>query len=74
MDEIRALPESDLQAYMQYAAEHLLPSHRRDFYQAQTAYYIAATMGGYKGKISDFMLGANQTADNEPMIDWDGEW
>ena len=47
------MSELDLQSYFAYMREMGLPSHRREFYALQTAYFVAASMGGFKGKMAD---------------------
>lgn len=75
LSEIRAMSEADLRLYALYAENHALPCHRQDWYAAQTAYYVAACMGGYKGKVQDFMLQSKQKAAPQvPEFDnWD-DW
>lgn len=48
---------------------------------AQLTYWVAGTMGGYQGQMTDFLLGADRTAaeaetddTGEEDIDWDGTW
>ena len=42
--------------WARYANEQRLPVRRIEVYLAQIAYYIAATMGGSKSKLSDFLI------------------
>lgn len=81
LSELNKMPERDLQEYARYAAEEMLPSKRRDYYMAQLTYWVASTMGGYQGQMTDFLLGADRTAAEaetddtaEEDIDWDGTW
>lgn len=57
------MPERDLRAYADYAAEFGLPNQRIEWYAAQQAYVSAASLGGYKGKFSDFLLKTNDQAE-----------
>ena len=48
---------------------------------AQLTYWVAGTMGGYQGQMTDFLLGVERTtAEAEPDemveegINWDGTW
>ena len=81
LSELNKIPERDLQEYARYAAEEMLPSKRRDYYMAQLTYWVAGTMGGYQGQMTDFLLGVERTtAEAEPDemveegINWDGTW
>lgn len=56
LSQILMMPERDLRVYAHYAAQFGLPNQRIEIYLAQTAYFIAATMGGYKGSLNDFLL------------------
>ena len=65
------MSEYDLQLYAAYAAEHMLPTRRAEIYAAQTAYIVAQTMGGYKGKFEDFMLGKAEEDGEDFFADFD---
>lgn len=61
LSEIFRLPESHLRIYAAYAAQFGLPTQRLELYAAQQSYMIARTMGGYKGKLSHFLLRENES-------------
>lgn len=69
MSQILAMPERDLRVYADYAARFGLPSQRAELYAAQTAYLIAATMGGYKGSLNDFLLKQSAPTENQEEVD-----
>lgn len=50
------MPERDVRAYAAYFAQHGTPQERAELYAAQQAYLTVASMGGYKGNVSDFLL------------------
>lgn len=43
--------------YWEHSLRHLMPMQKQEYYLAQMAYLVAATMGGFKGGIGDFLLG-----------------
>lgn len=41
---------------MTYAAEFMLPQRRNEYYLAQISWAVATSMGGYEGRVSDFLI------------------
>ena len=37
-----------------------MPMQKQEYYLAQISYLVAATMGGYKGDMTDFLLGEHE--------------
>ncbi len=75
--QIRTMPEKDLQAYVAYAAECMLPHRRFELQLAQLTHWVAGCMGGYKGKMTDFLIGAEKTeteTETDDVLDWDGNF
>lgn len=68
LSEIFRLPERHFRIYADYAAEFGLPQQRNEIYAAQNAYVAAASFGGYKGKINDFLLQDDSSDEEEDDV------
>lgn len=59
---VRQMPEADVQLYAAYDLQFMLPFKRQEHYAAYGNYLTAATMGGDKRHPSEFVIGAEKTA------------
>lgn len=69
--EIDRWPQSEIERYAAYAQEATLPARRQEIYMAQSAFVAATAFGGYKGKLTDFLLDG-QAEDDRPPEAMDG--
>lgn len=46
--------------YWEHSLHHLMPMQKQEYYLAQISYLVAATMGSFKGDMTDFLLGEHE--------------
>lgn len=74
LQEIRLMPECDLQAYAAYASQYGLPNERNRFLLAQGAWATLATMGGFTGSIQDLLGDRHEDKTSEENLVIEKGW
>ena len=60
MSAIEQMPLRHFFGYWEHSLRHLMPMQKQEYYLAQISYLVAATMGSFKGDMTDFLLGEHE--------------
>ena len=60
MSAIEQMPLRHFFGYWEHSLRHLMPKQKQEYYLAQISYLVAATMGSFKGDMTDFLLGEHE--------------